>query len=310
MVPTIRFHISSVCSSKPTRTLAPALLHRIETGPNAASVAATAAAHSVEDCTSSASRSPAARGADLVGNLLGLVQKQVGHAHRRALAGEQPRLRPAHRATAARDQRHLALKFHRCLAIGLRDGTAMRTAKDLASGSAKRTRRSTFFSIRWRTGRVSVSKGLDDDRGCLFGALRRPRGCHDPIYEYGCGHAQPGEIHAGAERFGHHPRAVLVREDVSNAAIAGTDGTLTGVAAVDRDFLHALFGSFPYVLALVLILTLILLTRAFRSIVLAVKAVRAQPPLARRGLRDRRLRLPAGPRLSLWGIEATQSITA
>ena len=28
----------------------------------------------------------------------------------------------------------------------------------------------------------------------------------------------------------------------------GTDGTLTGLAAVDRDFLHALFGSFPYVL--------------------------------------------------------------
>jgi putative drug exporter of the RND superfamily len=34
-----------------------------------------------------------------------------------------------------------------------------------------------------------------------------------------------------------------------------------------------LFGSFPYALALVLFLTLILLTRAFRSIVLAVKAV-------------------------------------
>ena len=57
--------------------------------------------------------------------------------------------------------------------------------------------------------------------------------------------------------------------DRANAALEGTDGTLTGVAAVDRDFLHALFGSFPYVLALVLILTLILLTRAFRSIVLA-----------------------------------------
>ncbi len=56
-------------------------------------------------------------------------------------------------------------------------------------------------------------------------------------------------------------------------ASKGPDGTLTGVAAVDRDFLHALFGSFPYVLALVLLLTLILLTRAFRSIVLAVKAV-------------------------------------
>jgi RND superfamily putative drug exporter len=45
------------------------------------------------------------------------------------------------------------------------------------------------------------------------------------------------------------------------------------VTAVGRDFLHALFGTFPYVVGLVLLLTLVLLTRAFRSIVLAVKAV-------------------------------------
>jgi RND superfamily putative drug exporter len=61
--------------------------------------------------------------------------------------------------------------------------------------------------------------------------------------------------------------------DRSNAALKGTDGTLTGVTAVGRDFLHALFGTFPYVIGLVLLLTLVLLTRAFRSVVLAVKAV-------------------------------------
>jgi RND superfamily putative drug exporter len=61
--------------------------------------------------------------------------------------------------------------------------------------------------------------------------------------------------------------------DRSNAALRGTDGTLTGVTAVGRDFLHALFGTFPYVIGLVLLLTLVLLTRAFRSVVLAVKAV-------------------------------------
>jgi hypothetical protein len=36
----------------------------------------------------------------------------------------------------------------------------------------------------------------------------------------------------------------------------------SGLAAVDRDFLHALLGSFPYVLGLVLLLTMILLLRA------------------------------------------------
>src|SRR5207249_605176 len=61
--------------------------------------------------------------------------------------------------------------------------------------------------------------------------------------------------------------------DRVNEKLKRTNGTLTGITAVDRDFVHALFGSFPYVLALVLILTLILLARAFRSIVLALKAV-------------------------------------
>ena len=89
--------------------------------------------------------------------------------------------------------------------------------------------------------------------------------------------------------------------DRANASLKGTNGTLTGLAAVDRDFLHALFGSFPYVLALVLLLTMILLTRAFRSLVLAIKAIAAEPPLARRRLRDRRLRLPDGPRLRALG---------
>jgi len=61
--------------------------------------------------------------------------------------------------------------------------------------------------------------------------------------------------------------------DRANTSLEGTSSTLTGLAAVDRDFLHALFGSFPYVLGLVLLLTVVLLTRAFRSLVLALKAV-------------------------------------
>ncbi|MBV8598926.1 MAG: MMPL family transporter, partial [Actinobacteria bacterium] len=57
-----------------------------------------------------------------------------------------------------------------------------------------------------------------------------------------------------------------------NAAIKGQPASLGGPAAVDRDFIHAVYGNFPYVLAFVLIFTLILLARAFRSIVLPIKA--------------------------------------
>jgi RND superfamily putative drug exporter len=49
--------------------------------------------------------------------------------------------------------------------------------------------------------------------------------------------------------------------------------TLGGTAPEDRDFVHAVYGKFPYVLAFVILLTLVLLMRAFRSLFLAVKAV-------------------------------------
>jgi RND superfamily putative drug exporter len=53
----------------------------------------------------------------------------------------------------------------------------------------------------------------------------------------------------------------------------GTQFTLGGVAAEDRDFVHAVYGNFPYVLGFVVLLTFLLLMRAFRSIVLPLKAV-------------------------------------
>jgi RND superfamily putative drug exporter len=98
--------------------------------------------------------------------------------------------------------------------------------------------------------------------------------------------------------------------DRANHALTGTRGTLTGVAAVDRDFLHALFGSFPYVLALVLALTLILLARAFRSIVLAIKAVVLNLVSLAAAFGIVVFIFQQGHGSSLWNIDATQSITA
>jgi RND superfamily putative drug exporter len=53
----------------------------------------------------------------------------------------------------------------------------------------------------------------------------------------------------------------------------GTRVTLGGYGPEERDFVHAVYGKFPYVLLFVLILTYVLLTRAFRSVVLPLKAV-------------------------------------
>lgn len=46
-----------------------------------------------------------------------------------------------------------------------------------------------------------------------------------------------------------------------------------GAGPTQNDFIHAVYGSFPLMLAVISLLTLLLLTRAFRSIVLAAKAV-------------------------------------
>ena len=106
------------------------------------------------------------------------------------------------------------------------------------------------------------------------------------------------------------PRPASRRSSTLHRRARGTDATVTGLAAVDRDFLHALSGRLPYVLALVLLLTLILLGAGLPLDRAADQGRAAEPPLARRGLRRRRARLPAGPRLRALGRRGDQSVTA
>ena len=95
-----------------------------------------------------------------------------------------------------------------------------------------------------------------------------------------------------------------------NGSLDGTDGTLGGVAAVDRDFVHAIYGNFPYVLAFVMILTLILLARAFRSIVLPIKAVVLNLLSLAAAYGIIVIIFQEGHGSSLWNIPATGAITA
>jgi putative drug exporter of the RND superfamily len=65
----------------------------------------------------------------------------------------------------------------------------------------------------------------------------------------------------------------LANETLPPLEEAGSSVTLTGAAPTDRDFVHAVYGNFPYVLLFVVLLTYVLLARAFRSLVLPLKAV-------------------------------------
>jgi len=58
-------------------------------------------------------------------------------------------------------------------------------------------------------------------------------------------------------------------------ALRGAPGLIgiTGEGAIELDYQHAVYGSFPLMLSLIALLTIVLLARALRSLVLAVKAV-------------------------------------
>jgi RND superfamily putative drug exporter len=87
-----------------------------------------------------------------------------------------------------------------------------------------------------------------------------------------------------------------------------TNATVSGIPAVDRDLVHAIYGNFPYLLALVLALTYILLARAFRSLVLPLKAVILNLVSLAAAFGLVVLIFQLGHGSGAWGIDATQAI--
>jgi RND superfamily putative drug exporter len=88
-----------------------------------------------------------------------------------------------------------------------------------------------------------------------------------------------------------------------------SEASLGGVAVEERDFVSAVYGNFPYVLTFVIVLTLILLARAFRSVVLALKAALLNliSLAAAYGIIVLIFQKGHGSE-TIWGIHATQSI--
>jgi len=96
-------------------------------------------------------------------------------------------------------------------------------------------------------------------------------------------------------------------------AATSSDPSVIGVGgggAGDIDFNHAVYGSFPLMLALITLLTFILLTRAFRSLLLAAKAVVLNLVSLAAAYGVLTLVWQQGHGSSaLWGIPATTTIT-
>jgi RND superfamily putative drug exporter len=92
-------------------------------------------------------------------------------------------------------------------------------------------------------------------------------------------------------------------------AIRATGAGVTGLAAIDRDFLDVLAKRMPLVIALVMGLTLLLLTVAFRSIVLPLKAVALNLVSLAAAFGVIVLVFQQGHGSQLWDITASGSVT-
>jgi RND superfamily putative drug exporter len=105
-------------------------------------------------------------------------------------------------------------------------------------------------------------------------------------------------------------RDVLARVRSASHA-AGGDVRLGGLAAQNDDFINAVYGNFPLMIALIAIITFVLLARAFRSLLLPLKAVvlNVISVGAAWGVLDLVWQRGHGSDF-IWGIPATGSVTA
>jgi putative drug exporter of the RND superfamily len=120
-----------------------------------------------------------------------------------------------------------------------------------------------------------IVEGRTDPRG-VAAALRRVDGVHGAVApeapEWRRGGTALVEVVPAADSGSDAGRRALaaVRRD---AHAAGPDVRVGGQPAANADFVDAVYGSFPLMVALIVVTTFVLLARAFRSLLLPFKAI-------------------------------------
>jgi RND superfamily putative drug exporter len=121
---------------------------------------------------------------------------------------------------------------------------------------------------------ILVTEGVDPER--LAASLGRVDGIHGAVAPEGASWRRSGaalvEAFPVADAGTDEGAATL--EDVRETAHASGAGvSVGGRPAADSDFVDAVYGSFPLMIALIAITSFILLARAFRSLLLPAKAI-------------------------------------
>ncbi|MCA1657655.1 MAG: MMPL family transporter, partial [Actinobacteria bacterium] len=145
-------------------------------------------------------------------------------------------------------------------------------------------------------------------------SLAKVKGIHGAVAPEGTDWRRGGAslVEAFAVPDGSSPAGRDVLDRVRDVAHqTGPDVRLGGMAAQNDDFISAVYGNFPLMIALIAIVTFILLARAFRSLLLPAKAVLLNviSVAAAWGVLDLVWQRGHGSHF-IWGIAATGSVTA
>jgi putative drug exporter of the RND superfamily len=148
----------------------------------------------------------------------------------------------------------------------------------------------------------------------LAGAVARVKGVHGVIAPTGSWRVPggPALVDVFATHDGSSSTGRETLDRVRNTAHAFSPGVrVGGIPAQNEDFINAVYGNFPLMIALIAVVTFVLLARAFRSLLLPAKAVvlNIVSVAAAWGVLDFVWQRGHGSHL-IWGISATGSITA
>jgi putative drug exporter of the RND superfamily len=153
--------------------------------------------------------------------------------------------------------------------------------------------------------------GRPGDAQQVASGLRRVAGVHGAVAPAGAQWQRSGtaliDVFASADGSTASGRDTITR--VRDAAASGA--RVGGIGAENADFVSAIYGSFPEMIALIAVLTFLLLARAFRSLLLPLKAVilNVISVAAAWGVITLVWQDGHGSG-ALWGIAATHSISA
>ncbi|MGI8428765.1 MAG: MMPL family transporter [Solirubrobacteraceae bacterium] len=156
--------------------------------------------------------------------------------------------------------------------------------------------------------------GAGSDPAHLAAALRRVPGVHGAVApaaaQWRRGGSPLTDAIATADGSTSSGRDTIAAVRTA-AHAAGSDVRVGGIGPENADFVSAIYGSFPLMIALIVVLTFLLLARAFRSLLLPLKAVLLNVISVGAAWGVITLVWQQGHGSSLlWGIAATHSVTA